>query len=272
MIVFNNVSKSFKAKTSRKFIANNISLEIDGSTSIALLGRNGAGKSTLLRLISGEIKPDYGQIITKSKISWPVGFSGSFHPDLTGLQNVRFLARVYGVDTEILEEYVKEFSELGNQFYTPLRNYSSGMRSRLAFGVSMGINFDTYLIDEVTSVGDALFKKKSSAILKEKLKKSGAIIVSHSVGILNDLCTKSAVLEEGELTVFDTVADGLNFYNELLNLQTVPKPNLSVQNKLETIRQQLRASREANKKLNERNAILKSKLRQLKQDSSNGDE
>ena len=92
------------------------------------------------------------------------------------------------------------------------------------------------------------------------------------MGILNDLCTKSAVLEEGELTVFDTVADGLNFYNELLNLQTVPKPNLSVQNKLETIRQQLRASREANKKLNERNAILKSKLRQLKQDSSNGDE
>ena len=257
-IVFEKVSKSYRVRNTFKFVANSISVNIDPSASIALLGKNGAGKSTLLRMISGEIKPDSGRIISQHKISWPVGFAGSFHKDLTGLQNTRFIARVYGVDTYSLEKFVQEFSELGDHFYMPFRSYSSGMRSRLAFGVSMGIDFDTYLIDEVTSVGDASFRQKSSALLKKRIETSGAIIVSHSLGILKELCTISAVLENGKLIVFDTVDEGVQYYNET---NGVVDKNLNTQNeKIQLIKDKLNASREAVKKLNERNTQLKVKL------------
>ena len=145
-----------------------------------MLGRNGAGKSTLLGMIGGTAKPNRGEIRRHASISWPLGFGGSFHPDLTGAQNVRFVARIYGVDTDALVAYVADFAELGEFMDMPVRTYSSGMRARLAFGMSMGIAFDWYLVDEITAVGDSRFQRKSLAVFKSRLKDAGLLMVSHS--------------------------------------------------------------------------------------------
>ena len=203
MIRLHGIGKSFSTGRSAKVVADNINAIFPTGVAVALLGRNGAGKSTLLQMIAGTMEPDSGQITSTGTISWPVGFSGSFHRDLTGAQNTRFVARVYGVDTDALSSFVEDFSELGGHFHMPLRTYSAGMRSRLSFGVSMGIRFDTYLIDEVTSVGDAAFKRKSGEVFLERVRASGAILVSHGMAKVRRLCTAGAVLENGHLTYFD---------------------------------------------------------------------
>ena len=216
MISLENVSKTFVLRGQRKLVADNISLAFPPRRSIALLGRNGAGKSTLLKIIAGTMRPDAGQVRLDGSISWPVGFSGSFHPELTGLQNTRFIARVYGVDSDDLVGVVADFAELGGHFNLPVRTYSSGMRSRLAFGISMGINFDTYLVDEVTSVGDNAFKQKSEAIFQERLKTSGAIIVSHALGLLLRTCQHGAVLENGKITYYTDIHEAVRHHQELV--------------------------------------------------------
>lgn len=202
MIQLDRLTKIYHTRNSVKRVADNISVTFPTGTSVALLGRNGAGKSTLLRMISGTVEPDSGQILSDGRISWPVGFAGSFHRDLTGSQNVRFIARVYGMDTDALSDFVEDFSALGDHYYMPLRSYSSGMRSRLAFGVSMGIPFDTYLVDEVTSVGDAAFKRKSDALFRERMSKASAVVVSHSNAHLRTICNAAALLEDGQLTYY----------------------------------------------------------------------
>jgi capsular polysaccharide transport system ATP-binding protein len=209
MIELDKVSKTFHLHGRRKTIADQISARFPSKTSIALLGRNGAGKSTLLNMIGGMLTPDSGTITSSGSISWPVGFGGSFHPDLTGDQNTRFIARVYGVDTRELSDFVEDFAQLGSHFRLPFRTYSSGMRSRLAFGVSIGIKFDTYLIDEVTSVGDANFKEKSKAYLLDRLENSGALVVSHSMPMIREICTAAAVIEAGKMTYFADIQEGI---------------------------------------------------------------
>jgi capsular polysaccharide transport system ATP-binding protein len=174
-------------------VADNVTATFPTGSSVALLGRNGAGKSSLLKIISGVMQPTSGEVISDGTISWNVGFAGSFHPDLTGAQNVRFVARIYGVDTDDLQAFVADFAELGHHFHQPFRTYSAGMRSRLAFGLSMGIRFDTYLIDEVTSVGDAAFRVRSEQVLLDRLKDSSAIVVSHSMALLRKICIQGAV-------------------------------------------------------------------------------
>lgn len=139
MIRFENLTKSFRVQGERRVVIDNLNATLPTGRSLALLGRNGAGKSTLLKILAGTMRPDSGQIITDGLISWPVGFGGSFHGDLTGAQNVRFIARIYGVDTDSLLDFVQDFAELGKYFHMPVRSYSSGMRSRLTFGASMGI-------------------------------------------------------------------------------------------------------------------------------------
>ncbi|MEM7290263.1 MAG: ABC transporter ATP-binding protein, partial [Pseudomonadota bacterium] len=146
----------------------------------------------------------------------PVGFAGSFHGELTGAQNTRFLARVYGADTTELQRFVEDFAELGAQFHKPYRYYSSGMKSRLAFGISMGVAFDTYLIDEVTSVGDAAFREKSTMLLEQRLKTSGAIVVSHGKRILRRLCDSAAILENGQLQFFEDLEEALEIHEKRL--------------------------------------------------------
>lgn len=214
MITLNHLTKSFRVGSSRKFIANDISAVFPDRTSVALLGRNGAGKSTLLKIIGGTMRPDHGTVDSSGAVSWQIGFAGSFHPDLTGAQNTRFIARVYGIDTNSLEDYVLGFSELGPSFKMPVRTYSSGMRARLAFGVSMGIPFSYYLIDEVTSVGDASFKEKCRAVLENRLDRAGSIVVSHSESTLKSICSAGAVLEGGRLFYYESLDDAIAHHNE----------------------------------------------------------
>lgn len=214
MIRLENLCKAFHFRGERKVVADNLNITFPPGISVGLLGRNGAGKSTLLRMIAGSIEPDSGRIRTSGTISWPIGLAGSFNQDLSGAQNVRFLARVYGVDTDQLLEFVASFAELGMHFHQPVRTYSSGMKARLAFGISMGIRFDTYLVDEVTSVGDAAFKVKSEAVFRERMGASGAIVVTHAPPMMRRMCQAGAVLENGKLTYFDDVNEAIRYNNQ----------------------------------------------------------
>lgn len=216
MIELRNLSKTFVLNGRRKVVADNINAHFPDRCAVAILGRNGAGKSTLLKMISGALDPDSGSVRHSGTMSWPVGFAGSFHPDLTALQNTRFIARVYGVDSDELVDFVADFAELGQHFNLPIRSYSSGMKSRLAFGVSMGIRFDTYLVDEITAVGDAAFKRKSEALFLERLQTSSAVMVTHTMGQVRRLCQYVAVLEDGNMQVFDDVEEGIAFHQKLM--------------------------------------------------------
>lgn len=217
MIQLCNLTKEFVLDGRRKVIADGINFTFPTGASVALLGRNGAGKSCLLRMIAGTMDPTSGEIRSTGTVSWPVGFAGSFHADLTGAQNARFIARIYGVDTDSLLKFVEDFAGLGVHFHLPFRTYSSGMRSRLAFGVSMAIDFDTYLVDEITAVGDAAFKQKSSEVFRARLKRSGAVIVTHSMGMVQDLCDGVAVLENGKLFYYENVENGIAHHNRNMN-------------------------------------------------------
>ncbi|KPA19809.1 Polysialic acid transport ATP-binding protein KpsT [Shimia sp. SK013] len=216
MIKIEDLCKTYHMNGRSKVVALNVNATLPSRTAVAILGRNGAGKSSLMKMIAGTMSPDSGRVLSSGTISWPVGFAGCAHPQLTGLQNTRFVARVYGVDSDELVESVKEFAELGQHFYLPVRSYSSGMKSRLAFGLSMGIHFDTYLVDEVTSVGDATFKQKSEEVFFERLQHSGMVMVSHSMRSIKKLCTEGAVLENGHLTYHKNVDDAIDHYQNNL--------------------------------------------------------
>ncbi len=216
MIRFENLSKSFWVNGHRKIIFQNVNLTVPEGKSLALLGRNGAGKSTLLEIVSGTMRADTGRIVSEGKISWPIGIAGGFHRELTGAQNVRFLARVYGVDTDSLLKFVADFAELGPHMYAPVRTYSSGMRSRLVFGAAMGIRFDTYLIDEVTAVGDASFKRKSKALFRNRVLSSSAVMVSHNMRELRRFCDAGAILDGGRLTYYDDVNEAIEIHEAMM--------------------------------------------------------
>ena len=205
MIRLENLTKTFHLNSISKTVLRDASILFPQGRSVALLGRNGAGKSTLLRLIAGTLDPTAGRVRTTGSVSWPVGFAGSFHGDLTGAQNTRFIARIYGVDGDELVDFAASFADLGAHFRLPFRTYSSGMKARLAFGVSMGIAFDTYLVDEVTAVGHAAFRAKSNDLFQARMQTAGSVVVSHSMGLVRELCDAAAVLEAGHLIYFDDV-------------------------------------------------------------------
>jgi capsular polysaccharide transport system ATP-binding protein len=205
MIEFRHVSKHYPTTRGRKVVLDDFTLTLPAGAKVGLLGRNGAGKSTLLGMIAGTVRPDSGSIRRHAAISWPLGFGWSFAGDLTGAQNVRFVARIYGVDTDALVAYVQDFAELGEFLDMPVRAYSSGMKARLGFGMSMGIAFDWYLVDEITAVGDAAFKRKSLGVFKHRLKDAGLLMASHSIGTIRRYCTSGLVIENGRVTYFDDV-------------------------------------------------------------------
>lgn len=216
MILFRRLTKEFVLAGTRRVLFSDLNLKLSARQSVALLGRNGSGKTTLLRIIAGLMDPTRGEVLSDGTISWPVGFAGSFHPDLSGAQNTRFVARIYGVDSDELVDFVQSFSGIGRHFNLPFRSYSSGMRSRLAFGVSMGIRFDTYLVDEVTSVGDGAFRARSADLFRARMERSGAIVVSHSIPMIRELCTAGVVLSDGGITYHDAIDAAIDHHEALL--------------------------------------------------------
>lgn len=214
MIELIGVSKTYKLRTGRRVILNGATVTLPWQN-IAILGRNGAGKSTLLRMISGIEKPDSGVIRRHKRMSWPLGFRGSFHPELSGIENVRFVSRIYGQNTEKMIESVENFAELGVFFYEPIKTYSSGMVARLAFGMSMAIDFEVFLVDEVMSVGDARFQAKSKAAFKERMPRSRLLMVSHSLSALREYCDSGLVVADGRLEFHDDLEKAIRRYVEL---------------------------------------------------------
>lgn len=212
MIVLRNLTKTFSMNGHRKTVADNLNAVFPSGVAVGLLGRNGAGKSTLLKLIAGTSSPTWGEVLSTGSISFPVGLASSLHNDLTGAQNTRFVARIYGADTESLMDWVEDFAELGQHFHLPVRSYSSGMKGRLSFGINMGLAFDTYLIDEVTAAGDAAFKKKSAEVFNARMENAGAIFVSHSMGQVRELCSAGAMLENGKLYYYEDVEEAIERY------------------------------------------------------------
>lgn len=217
MIALENVSKSYMGGGVRKVLMRDVSFTFPPGRNVGLLGRNGAGKSTLLRMIAGAIEPDSGVIRRHGRISWPLGFTGGLHGALTGAQNARFVARIYGADTDDLLDKVEDFAQLGAFMHAPVSTYSSGMRARLAFGVSMAVDFDTYLVDEVISVGDAAFRRRCAASLATKLSGASMIMVSHLGSIIQQYCDAGLLLEGGKLIYYDDVNEAFAAYQEAVN-------------------------------------------------------
>ncbi len=215
MIKIENLTKSYRTSTGRHYVFKDLNIEIPSGKSVAFIGRNGAGKSTLLRMIGGIDRPDSGKIITNKTISWPVGLAGGFQGSLTGRENVKFVARLYAKQEELKEkiEFVEEFAELGKYFDMPIKTYSSGMRSRLGFGLSMAFKFDYYIVDEVTAVGDARFKEKCAQLFKERHKESSFLMVSHSLNSLKEFCDVAIVFKnDNAVSFYEDVQGGIEEY------------------------------------------------------------
>lgn len=212
MIELRNVRKYYRSDGRVKTVLNDVSGRLDTRRAYALLGGNGAGKSTLLRLISGSELPNRGRILRRGRISWPLGFSGGFHPQMTGKQNVAFIARVYNEDVDLAIEFAEEFAQIGMHMNLPVGTYSSGMTARLAFAVSMAVEFDFYLIDEITAVGDERFAERCREAFAERRGRSGLILASHSIATIRDYCEHALVLRDGELTYFEDIDEGVEYY------------------------------------------------------------
>lgn len=215
MIKIENLTKSYRTPTGRHYVFKDLNIEIPSGKSVAFIGRNGAGKSTLLRMIGGIDRPDSGKIITNKTISWPVGLAGGFQGSLTGRENVKFVARLYAKQEELKEkiEFVEEFAELGKYFDMPIKTYSSGMRSRLGFGLSMAFKFDYYIVDEVTAAGDARFKEKCAQLFKERHKESSFLMVSHSLNSLKEFCDVAIVFKNSYIIgYYENVQSGIDEY------------------------------------------------------------
>lgn len=215
MIELRNISKSYLTKKGKISVFKDLSLTIPGGKNVAILGNNGAGKSTLLRLLGGIDVPDSGKIISEKTISWPVGLSGGLQGSLTGRENVKFVARVYGAEGARMREvlrYVEDFAEIGPYFDHPVKAYSSGMRARLAFGLSLAFDFDYYLIDEAMSVGDAHFREKATKAFHDRINTANVLLITHGMGQVRKLCNYVLVLKNGVIEKFEDVEKGIEAY------------------------------------------------------------
>ena len=214
MIEFRGVTKNYRANGVDKCILDDITIEFPMDRNIGILGHNGTGKSTLMRLIAGAELPTQGRIHRHVETSWPLGFAGGFNGTMTGMENIRFVSRMYGQDADEMIAFVDDFSELGPSLKAPIETYSSGMRARLAFGISMAVNFDCYLIDEITAVGDRRFKSKCAEVFAEKLKTSKIIMVSHSSLTLKKFCDAGCILHKGKLTYYDDLEEAMEIHDQ----------------------------------------------------------
>lgn len=216
MIELRNLTKSYVTPKGRHYVFKGLNAVLPENKSVGLLGKNGAGKSTLLRIIGGIDFPDSGEVKTNKTISWPVALAGGFQGSLTGRQNVRFVARLYAPEENVTQvvAFVEEFAQLGKYFDMPIKSYSSGMRSRLGFGLSMAFDFDYYLLDEVGAVGDAVFRKRSQQLLDDLKANSNIIMVSHDLNDLTRNCDVGFVVQDGQAQYFDDIQEAVEVYKE----------------------------------------------------------
>jgi capsular polysaccharide transport system ATP-binding protein len=221
MIELRALSKSYPTRQGRRYVFRDLNFTFPPGSNIGLIGRNGAGKSTLLRLLGGIDQPDHGSVVTDCRISWPVGLAGGFQHTLTARENVQFVCRIhgaYGDDLRSKVSFVQDFAEIGDYFDLPVRSFSTGMRSRVAFGLSMAFDFDYYLIDEVMAVGDAQFKAKSKEVMMARLKRANLILTSHNMGDIRQYCNVVLHVDQGRVTIYDDIEAGIRAY------QGVPTP------------------------------------------------
>jgi capsular polysaccharide transport system ATP-binding protein len=215
MIELRGLTKSYPTRQGRRYVFQNLSFTFPPGTNIGLIGRNGAGKSTLLRLLGGIDQPDRGSVATDRRISFPVGLAGGFNSSLTARENVSFVCRVHGFWGDALREkvrYVEDFAEIGDYFDLPMSSFSSGMRSRVSFGLSMAFDFDYYLIDEVMAVGDAQFRAKSKQVLLDRLTRANVILTTHNMAEIRQFCNAVVHVDSGEARVYEDIEEGIRAY------------------------------------------------------------
>ena len=218
MIKIRDLTKSYPSKLGKQYIFRHLNFDFPTEKNVAILGKNGAGKSTLFRMLAKSEYPDRGSIVTNRSLSWPVALQTGIHPQMTGRENTRFIGRINNVPS--LPEYedkVQAFAEIGQRYDLPVRTYSSGMRAKLVFACCMNIDFDVYLIDEATSVGDPIFRKKAQRTLKEKSQSSGVIMVSHELDQIREFCTSAVIIENGQLCYYDDLEEGIEIYTSESN-------------------------------------------------------
>jgi len=216
MITLDRVSKVYRTRSGRKTVLDNVNVTFAAGHNFGILGMNGAGKSTLMRLLAGSEMPDRGAVRRYARVSFPLGFGGTFHGALSGRENVAFVARVYGAQMGTAVDYVEAFSELGEYFRMPVNTYSSGMRARLAFATCLAIDFDVYLIDEVTEVGDQRFRRKCAEAFRERMGRADIILVTHNIHTLRQYCDRGAILAHGALTLYDDLGTALRRYHRMV--------------------------------------------------------
>jgi capsular polysaccharide transport system ATP-binding protein len=217
MIKLENVTKSYPTLNGKKFILEDVTLDIPRKN-IGILGRNGAGKSTLLRMLGGIEYPDSGKISSDCSFSWPMGLSGGFIPTMSAKENVKFVCRIYdkyGDEMREIVESVREFCDIGEYFDMPMKTYSSGMRSRVGFGLSLSFDFDYLLIDETLATGDTVFKEKAKEALENKIGECNILLVNHGVQVLKNMCDVGILLHEQKLYYFDDIGDAIKEYNKI---------------------------------------------------------
>ena len=216
MLQLEHVSKVYRTRNGPRRVLKDVNFELERGRHLGILGRNGAGKSTLIRLIAGAERPTSGFIRRGMSVSWPLAFGGAFQTHLTGLDNLKFVCRIYGVDYRPLIPFVEEFTELGEYFREPVQHYSNGMLTRLAFALSMAIEFDCFLIDEAMVVGDIRFHHRCHVELFQKRKDRAFILVTHDANSIKLYCKHACVLHEGRLLPFTTVDEAYDFYQSSL--------------------------------------------------------
>jgi capsular polysaccharide transport system ATP-binding protein len=219
MFKIQDLTKSYGVKGGRHYVFRNVNLEIPAKRNVGIIGANGAGKSTLLRILGGIDYPDSGEIISDCTFSWPLGLRGGFVGHLTGRENCRMVCRMYGLRGKEMGqqlEVIKTNSGIGEYFEEPVKTYSSGMSGRLGFALSLSFDFDYFLIDEITSVGDARFRKMAKAALKEKAATSNVVLVSHSMANIRDFCDYGVYIGNGEVLGFENLEDAFTHYQNVI--------------------------------------------------------
>ena len=215
MIVLDRVSKSYAGQSGFTEVLQDVTFTIERGDSIGICGANGVGKSTLMKLLSGVERPTSGTVTRTMSVSWPIGLSQAFQATLTGADNARFIARIYGKDERALLDFVDDFAQLGRYMHEPIKVYSAGMGARLAFGISLAIRFDCYLVDEVTGVGDERFRARSEEALQERKREGTLVMVSHDSNTLLRYCDKGAVVYGGGITLYDTIREAVDVHHRL---------------------------------------------------------